>query len=125
MGVPANIQGKDVGSNLAYMIKKSEKTTVPEFMKWLDNWKAAEIARLRAKNRDPILIMDKVACLETLCEGAHSLDEVLDNIEKSCLMMVMIRADAHFRALHHAKDFGAIIECFCYGIRLEIQHKKS
>jgi DNA helicase II / ATP-dependent DNA helicase PcrA len=81
MGVPANIQGKDVGNNLAYMIKKSEKTTVPEFMKWLDNWKATEIARLRAKNRDPILIIDKAACLETLCEGTHSLDNVLDNIK--------------------------------------------
>lgn len=81
MGVPANIAGKDVGSNLAYMIKKSETTTVPTFLKWLDNWKAAEMARLRAKNRDPILIIDKAACLETLCEGATSLDEVRDNIK--------------------------------------------
>lgn len=81
MGVKANIQGKDVGANLAWMIKKSEATTVPAFQKWLDNWKAAEIARLRAKNRDPILIIDKAACLETLCEGATSLDEVKDNIK--------------------------------------------
>lgn len=81
MGVSANIQGKDVGLNLCYMIKKSEAKSVPDFLKWLDNWKAAEIARLRAKNRDPILITDKAACLETLCEGAHSLDEVVDNIK--------------------------------------------
>jgi DNA helicase-2/ATP-dependent DNA helicase PcrA len=81
IGVPANIQGKDVGANLAYMIKKSEKTNVIDFLKWLDEWKASETARLRAKNRDPILISDKAACLETLCEGARSLDEVLDNIK--------------------------------------------
>lgn len=81
MGVSANIQGKDVGANLAYMIKKSEKTTVIDFLKWLDLWKASEIARLRAKNRDPILITDKALCLETLCEGATSLDEVKDNIK--------------------------------------------
>lgn len=82
MGVPANITGRDVGANLAYMIKKSETTTVLDFLKWVDEWKAIEIARLRAKNRDPILIMDKAACLETLCEGARSLDEVRDNIKK-------------------------------------------
>lgn len=81
MGVPANIQGKDVGANLAYMIKKSAKTTVVDFLQWLEMWKASEIARLRAKNRDPILVIDKAACLETLCEGATSLDEVKDNIK--------------------------------------------
>ena len=82
MGVPANIQGRDVGANLAYMIKKSEAKTVPEFAKWLDEWKASEIARLTAKKRDPILVIDKAACLDTLCEGARSLDEVLDNIKE-------------------------------------------
>lgn len=82
MGVPANIQGKDVGSSLAYMIKRSEQTTVPDFLKWLYNWKATEMARLHIKNRDPILIIDKVACLEALCDGARSLDEVMDNIKE-------------------------------------------
>lgn len=81
MGVPANIQGKDVGGNLCYMIKKSEKTTVPDFLKWLYAWRDSEIARLKLKNRDPILILDKVSCLETLCEGAHSLSDVVDNIK--------------------------------------------
>jgi len=81
VGISANIQGKDVGANLAYMIKKSGTTTVPDFLRWLDMWKASEIARLKVKHRDPILILDKVACLETLCEGATSLDEVKDNIK--------------------------------------------
>jgi DNA helicase-2/ATP-dependent DNA helicase PcrA len=81
MGVPANIQGKDVGASLAYMIKKSEKKTVEDFLGWLDMWKKTETERLRKKNRDPIIIIDKAACLETLCEGAKSLDSVLDNIK--------------------------------------------
>lgn len=80
-GTPANIQGKDVGSNLIYMIKKSEKSNVIDFLKWLDTWKTTETARLVSKKRDPILILDKYACLETLCEGANSLDEVVDNIK--------------------------------------------
>lgn len=82
MGVPANIQGKDVGANLSWMIKKSEKKTVDDFLEWLEDWKKMEVERLRKKNRDPIIITDKAACLEALCEGARSLDEVLDNIKE-------------------------------------------
>ena len=80
-GVPANIQGKDVGANLAYIIRKSEKKDVETFLVWLNEWKNSEVARLRAKGRDPILVMDKAACLETLCDGAKSLDAVFDNIK--------------------------------------------
>jgi DNA helicase II / ATP-dependent DNA helicase PcrA len=80
-GTPANIQGKDVGANLAYIIRKSEKKNVPDFLEWLEEWKSSEIARLRSKGRDPILIVDKAACLETLCNGARSLDSVFDNIK--------------------------------------------
>jgi len=82
MGVPANIQGKDVGANLTWMIKKSEKKTVSDFLNWLEEWKNTEIERLRKKNRDPIIIVDKAACLEALCEGAKSLDAVVDNIKE-------------------------------------------
>jgi ATP-dependent DNA helicase UvrD/PcrA len=80
-GVPANIQGKDVGANLAYIIRKSEKKNVPDFLEWLEEWKTSEMARLRAKGRDPILITDKAACLEALCNGAKSLESVFDNIK--------------------------------------------
>jgi hypothetical protein len=82
MGVPANIAGKDVGANLTYMIKKSEAKTVVEFLAWLDGWKKSEIARLQAKHRDPILILDKAACLEALCENERSLENVKDNIKE-------------------------------------------
>lgn len=81
MKVPANIKGRDVGAQLNYMIRKSEKKTVKDFLQWLDNWKTSEIARLKEKGRDPILIVDKANCLETLCEGARSLEEVSDNIK--------------------------------------------
>jgi DNA helicase II / ATP-dependent DNA helicase PcrA len=81
MKVPANIKGRDVGAQLNYMIRKSEKKTVGDFLQWLADWKTSEIARLKEKGRDPILIVDKAACLETLCEGARSLSEVSDNIK--------------------------------------------
>lgn len=81
LGIPANIQGRDVGASLAYMIKKSEKKNVDDFLVWLDEWKISEIERLKKKNRDPIIVIDKAECLEALCEGAKSLDRVIDNIK--------------------------------------------
>src|ERR1019366_8394501 len=80
--IPANIQGKDIGANLAWLIKKSEKKTFVDFLRWLDDWKASECVRLKAKNRDPILILDKAECLEGLCEGCKSTSEVLANIKE-------------------------------------------
>ena len=82
VGTRANIQGRDVGQNLSWMIKKSGAKTVPEFLDWLSEWKKTEMERLAKKNRDPILIIDKSACLEALCEGERSLDSVQDNIKE-------------------------------------------
>lgn len=81
-GVPANIMGRDVGASLAFMIKRSEAKTIPAFLKWLDHWKAAEVKRLREKNRSAIIVIDKVQCLEGLCENAKTIDDVLDNIKR-------------------------------------------
>lgn len=81
-GIRANIQGRDVGQNLSWMIKKSAAKTVPEFLDWLAEWKRTEVERLTKKNRDPILVIDKAACLEALCEGERSLDSVKDNIKE-------------------------------------------
>lgn len=82
MGVPANILGRDVGASLAYMIKRSEAKTITAFLKWLDNWKNAEVKRLREKNRSAIIILDKVQCLEGLCENAKTIEDALDNIKR-------------------------------------------
>jgi DNA helicase II / ATP-dependent DNA helicase PcrA len=79
--IPANILGKDIASGLLFMIKRSEANTVDEFLVWLDKWKKSEVERLSEKNRDPILVLDKVACLEHLCRGAKSLDKVKSNIK--------------------------------------------
>jgi superfamily I DNA/RNA helicase len=38
LGIPANIQGRDVGANLSFLIKKSKKKTVKSFLDWLSKW---------------------------------------------------------------------------------------
>jgi DNA helicase II / ATP-dependent DNA helicase PcrA len=81
--IPANILGRDIGSNLLYLIKKSKKKTVADLLKWIIKWEKQEKENLLAKfpkaNTD--FIADKAECLQMLCEDASSLDEVKRNID--------------------------------------------
>ena len=81
--IPANILGRDIGNNLTYLIKKSKKKTVKEFLKWLDNWEKDEKEKLLQKypNASTETIQDKAECLYNLCEDATSLEEVKSNID--------------------------------------------
>jgi len=81
-GTRANIQGRDLGANLAWMIKKSKADDVDSFLVWLNNWRAMECMRLAKLNRNSEIIEDKAECLEALCEGAETLKEVKQNIDR-------------------------------------------
>ena len=83
-GVPANILGRDIGFNLLYLIKKSKKKTVRDFLKWLTKWEKQEKEKLLDKypNASTESISDKVECLTNLCEDTSTLDEVKKNIDK-------------------------------------------
>ncbi len=80
--IPANIAGRDIGRGLAYLVRKSETKTVNEFLKWLGKWKQEEIDRLKQKGRDPVIILDKAACLENLCGGKKTTDQIIDDINE-------------------------------------------
>lgn len=83
-GIPANILGRDIGNNLMFLIKKSKKKTIKDFLKWLESWEKDEKERLLSKypKANTESITDKVECMENLCDGASTLDEVKKNIEK-------------------------------------------
>lgn len=81
-GRKANIQGRDMGKSLSYMIKRSGAESVDGFLTWLGNWKETECARLAAKNRDTGPTADKAEVLEALCEGAAQLSDVRANISR-------------------------------------------
>lgn len=80
--VPANIQGRDMGKNLTSLIKKSSQSTVDGFLSWLNDYESMEVERLAKSKRDTTVLVDKVDCLRTLCEGTRSLAEVNQNIDE-------------------------------------------
>lgn len=81
-GIPANIQGRDLARNLMAMVRKSKADTVAQFLQWVDEWREEECARLEARDRDTSIVKDKAECLEVICEGCKSLDDVMFQIDK-------------------------------------------
>ena len=82
--IPANIMGRDLGSNLLSLIKKSRKKTITDFLKWLNTWEKNEKEKLleRFPGANTESITDKAECLNHLCEDASSLEDVKDNIDQ-------------------------------------------
>lgn len=81
-GIPANIQGRDVGSNLLYFIKKSKSKTIESFVKYVNEWREAEVRRLLAEKKNTEVAIDKAECLLNLCEGTLTIKDLKDLIEK-------------------------------------------
>lgn len=80
--IPANIQGRDLGKNLNAMIKKSKANSVESFLTWLDEYEGMEVMRLAKIKRSTDIISDKAECLRILCDGARTLNEVQENMDK-------------------------------------------
>ena len=81
-GVPANIQGRDVGANLLYFIKKSKAKTINKFIEYVNDWKEIELKRLLSEKKKTDNCEDKVECLLNLCEGTLTIKDLQENIEK-------------------------------------------
>lgn len=84
-GKRANIQGRDIGTGLKNLIKKSRRKTVDDFLDWLEDYYSTEAQRLN-KRKNPsetalVALKDKVECLRVFCEGALSLKDVRKNID--------------------------------------------
>ncbi len=81
-GVPANIQGRDVGSNLQYFIKKSKAKTIVAFTAYVNTWREQEVKRLLAEKKDTMAAIDKAECLLNLCEGTLTIKDLKETIDK-------------------------------------------
>jgi DNA helicase II / ATP-dependent DNA helicase PcrA len=81
VGQPANIQGRDVGRSLGWMVRRAKKDTIPAFLTWLRDWEFEEVDRLTKKDFDTTVIHDKAGCLKVLCENARSIKELMNNIK--------------------------------------------
>ena len=80
-GVPANIQGRDIGSNLIYFIKKSKAKTVNSFITYVNEWRDQEVKRLLSEKKNTDICMDKAECLLNLCEGTLTIKDLKTTIE--------------------------------------------
>lgn len=81
-GVPANIQGRDIGSNFLWFIKKSKAKSINAFIKYLNAWKKQELDRLLSEGKKTEIVEDKTECLLNLCEGILTIDDLKDLINK-------------------------------------------
>lgn len=80
-GIPANIQGRDIGANLIYFIKKSKCKTIESLVKYIEKWKKNEIARLTLEKKDTESCSDKAETLSNLCEDITTIKELKSRIE--------------------------------------------
>jgi superfamily I DNA/RNA helicase len=81
-GVPANIQGRDVGANLQYFIKKSKAKTIDKFIHYVNEWRELETKRLLSEKKDTSSTIDKCECLLNLCEGVVTIKDLKSTIDK-------------------------------------------
>jgi len=83
-GRKANIQGRDVGKNLLYMVKKSNANDVVGLLEWVQAWRDRECEKYAKLNRERAIeiVSDKAAMIEALCDGAADIAEVKNNIKR-------------------------------------------
>ena len=81
LGIKANIQGRDIGAQLSYLIKKSKKKQIPAFLTWLEKWRDDEVKKFQQKNFGIEGILDKYECLVSFCEESKSLQEATQKID--------------------------------------------
>lgn len=101
-GKPANIQGRDIGANLQYFIKKSKAKTINSFIDYVNEWKEIEVKRLLSEKKDTTVAIDKTECLLNLCEGTLTIKDLKETID-SLFSDVDDAAKVVFSTTHKAK----------------------
>jgi DNA helicase-2/ATP-dependent DNA helicase PcrA len=88
--VPVKIQGREVGADLAKLIKRlaAPHDTVVELTTKLNEWREKETLRLGADPTKAIsneaklqVLADKCDCIDALCQGMETVQQVLDRIQ--------------------------------------------
>lgn len=78
---PATIIGRDIGSKLATLVRRSDAKTIPELRRWIDDWVRSQEERLKQKGKDASAVRDEAECLHRLIGGSTSVSAVLARIE--------------------------------------------
>jgi superfamily I DNA/RNA helicase len=85
-GVPARIRGRDVGAQLAGIVRKLKGKSVPHLIEKLHAWSTKQIARIgagpHAESKIEV-IEDQTACIVALAQDCVNVEEIyvrIDNI---------------------------------------------
>jgi hypothetical protein len=84
-GVPARIEGRDIGKALADVAQKLNARTVPQFIEKVEAWRMKQTNRMKAsKNFEQKSqeIADKAECLTAVAEGASSVSEIFSRLSE-------------------------------------------
>lgn len=81
-GRKANIQGRDIGDQLANFVKRSKSKTVEDLRVYVTVWAQNEITRLDKVHRSYQAVEDKRDCLLALTEAEPTVEGVVTKIQK-------------------------------------------
>ena len=81
-GRRANIQGRDIGTKLAAVMKKAKTNDVDAMLEHVDAWTALEVKRLTKREKDTTVVTDTQACIHALSEGETRVDAVIAKIDR-------------------------------------------
>lgn len=81
-GKRANIQGRDIGTKLTAVIRRSKCKDVDSMLAYVHKWADKEILRLEQRDRDATGISDTRDCIVTLSEGEELVGSVIAKIEE-------------------------------------------
>lgn len=84
-GIPARIEGRDIGKQLCSMVKKFRAKSVPHFLEKVAAWGDKQTRRVEASGGKYVaskveLIQDQVMTLIAVAEGCNNVDEILARI---------------------------------------------
>lgn len=86
MGVPANIQGKQIGRGITALVRKSKADTVRDLVLWVGGWLEREQDAERAKRHPSDVrleaLQDRHDCVLAFCEGEESVAGVINKVER-------------------------------------------
>lgn len=106
-GVPARVEGRDIGKTLANIIKKFKAATILEFHQKLDRWRDLQTARalVRHHGREKVqYIVDQYETIDAISDGCSTAAEV-----EQRLLTLFQDSDANikpavvFSSVHKAK----------------------
>ncbi len=101
-GIKSNIQGRDLGEQLAALVRKAKCDDIEELVEHVEAWRVKEVEKRQKKDLDPQPVLDRAACLLAFADGAKSIPEMLRNIA----LMFDDTRDSHrvvFSTTHRAK----------------------